>query len=94
MASRAIEQFCNLAHHALLMLLGLRAGRVGVEHNIRRLVRVRARVVPALHRGLHELRHLGDERRILELALQHPQAVLRRADALVVILEHHERLGL
>ena len=51
-AVRAGGQLGDLAHHALLVLLGLRAGLVVLEHDLRRLVRVRRGLVPALHRGL------------------------------------------
>ena len=93
-AVRAFGQLVDLAHHVRLVRLGLRAGRVVVEHDLGRLVRIGAGIVPALHRGLHEARHLVDEGRVLELVLQHVEAVLERGDALVLILEDDEVLRL
>src|SRR3546814_5831780 len=75
------------------MLLGLWAGRIVVQHDQRRFLRVLPRPGPALHAGLDEARHLVDEGRILELVLHDIEPILQRGDALVLILEDHEIIG-
>src|SRR5215213_2221762 len=73
--SGCVEELRDLARHALLVLLGLGARRIVVEHDLGGLIRVLAHEVPALLRCGHELRHLGDERRVLQLVLHHIEAV-------------------
>src|SRR5215213_6229635 len=73
--SGCVEELRDLARHALLVLLGLGARRIVVEHDLCGLIRVLAHEVPALLRRGHELRHLGDERRVLQLVLHHIEAV-------------------
>src|SRR3546814_15565284 len=62
--------------------LGLRAGRIVLQHDVGRLFGMLAGVFPALQRGLHEARHLVDEGRVIEIVLQHVKAVLQGGDAL------------
>jgi DHA1 family bicyclomycin/chloramphenicol resistance-like MFS transporter len=92
-AVRAGGQLGDLAHHALLVLLGLGAGLVIVEHDHRGVLGVLLGPFPALHRGAHEAGHLVDEGRILEVVFQHVKPVFQRRHALILVFEGHQFVG-
>ena len=83
-------QLGHFAHHALLVDFRLRAGRIVVEYNVGRLIRVLFRVFPALHRSPNKPLHLADKLRILEVFLKHIKPVFQRRDALILIFEDDE----
>ena len=93
-AVRPFGELVDLAHHRLLMALGLRSRRIVVEHGLDRFVGVGPCIGPALHRCLDELRHRLDEGRVLELVLSDIEAVFEGGDTLVLIFEDDEVLRL
>src|SRR5829696_2239401 len=83
----ALGELVDLAHHADLVLLGLGAGGVVFENNLRGRFRIFTRPGPALHRGFDEARHGLDEFRIGEPLLQDIETVFEGGDTLVLIFE-------
>ena len=83
----------DLAHHPLLVLLGLGTGRIVLKHDLGGLIRVGLGVLPALHGGADEAHHLVDERRVGQLVFKDVKAVLKRGDTLCLVGEDHQLVG-